>query len=257
LLISTPPACSVALDGAGAPRDNGSQQWRQFKEDASMAEPARRRRILVVNPNANEEVTQGLAAALAPVAFGDGPEIDCVTLREGPYGIETQEHVEAVALPLRRLVVESEGVDAFVIACYSDPGLHACREATLRPVFGINEAGVLTALARGERFGVIAIGQRSIRRHVRYLRQMGLATRFAGERPLNVSVAETASGERTLERMIEVGRQLRDADGADVIIMGCAGMARHRRPLEAELGVAVIDPTQAAVAMAIGTVQFG
>ena len=79
-----------------------------------------------------------------------------------PYGIETQEHVESVALPLRRLVEADNGVDAFVIACYSDPGLHVCREATPRPVFGINECGVLTALARAERFGVIAIGQRSI-----------------------------------------------------------------------------------------------
>jgi Asp/Glu/hydantoin racemase len=215
-----------------------------------------RRRILVVNPNSNEVVTKGLADALEPIAFEDGPEIDCVTLKEGPYGIETQEHVESVTLPLRRLVAGSNEVDAFVIACYSDPGLHACREATSRPVFGINEAGVLTALARAERFGVIAIGQRSIRRHVRYLRQMGLDARFAGERPLNMSVAETASGGKTLDRMIEVGAELRDEDGADVVVMGCAGMARHRQPLEAALGVPVIDPTQAAVAMAVGAVQF-
>jgi Asp/Glu/hydantoin racemase len=215
-----------------------------------------RRRILVVNPNSNETVTRGLAEALAPIRFEDGPEIECVTLKEGPYGIETQEHVESVALPLRRLVAGSNDVDAFVIACYSDPGLHVCREATARPVFGINEAGVLTALARGERFGVIAIAQRSIRRHVRYMRQMGLLDRLAGERPVNMSVAETASGERTLDRMTEVGRQLRDTDDADVIVMGCAGMARHRASLEAALGIPVIDPTQAAVAMALGTVQF-
>ena len=131
-----------------------------------------------------------------------------------------------------------------------------CREATARPVFGINECGVLTALARAERFGVIAIGQRSIRRHVRYMRQMGLIERFAGERPLDMSVAETAAGEKTLDRMIEVGKELRDEDGADVIVMGCAGMARHRQPLEAALGIPVIDPTQAAVTMAIGAVQF-
>jgi Asp/Glu/hydantoin racemase len=215
-----------------------------------------RGRILVVNPNSNEIVTKGLADALAPVQFADGPQIECRTLQEGPYGIETQEHVESVALPLRRLVAGSNDVDAFVIACYSDPGLHVCREATSRPVFGINECGVLTALASGERFGVIAIAQRSIRRHVRYMRQMGLLDRLAGERPLNMSVAETASGERTLERMIAIGKELRDADGADVIVMGCAGMARHRRPLEEALDVPVIDPTQAAVAMAIGAVQF-
>ena len=84
--------------------------------------------------------------------------------------------------------------DAFVIACYSDPGLHVCREGTSRPVFGIAECGVLTALARAERFGVIAIKQRSIARHMRYLRQMGLMDRLAGERPIELSVAEI--GER-------------------------------------------------------------
>src|SRR5262249_54575380 len=204
----------------------------------------------------NEAVTEGLTAALAPVRFVDGPEIECRTLAEGPYGIETQEHVESVTLPLRRLVAAGNDIDAFVIACYSDPGLAVCREATSRPVFGINEAGLLTALARGEQVGVIAIAQRSIRRHVRYLRQMGLMDRFAGERPLNTSVAEATSGEKTLRRLIEIGTELRDKDGADVIVMGCAGMARHRRALQAALAIPVIDPTQAAVAMAIGAVQF-
>ena len=88
------------------------------------------------------------------------------------------------------------------------------------------------------------------------MRQMGLLDRLAGERPLNMSVAETASGEHTFERMVAVGQELRDGDGADGIVRGCAGMARHRRPLEAALGVPAIDPTQAAVAMAIGAVQF-
>lgn len=218
---------------------------------------ARPARILVINPNSNAIVTRGLDEALAPLRFAGGPEIVCRTLEEGPIGIETQAHVESVTLPLSRLVASQTGFDAFVIACYSDPGLHVCREATPKPVFGINESGVLTALARGERFGVIAIKQRSVRRHVRYLRQMGLMDRLAGERPLDMSVAETASGEHTLSRMIEIGRTLRDQDGAEVIVMGCAGMARHRKPLEAELGIPVIEPTQAAVAMALGTVVFG
>jgi Asp/Glu/hydantoin racemase len=83
---------------------------------------------------------------------------------------------------------------------------------------------------------------------------MGLMDRFAGERPLEMSVGEAATGDKTLDRMVEIGRDLRDHDGAGVIVMGCAGMARHRRPLEQALGIPVIDPTQAAVAMAIGTV---
>lgn len=213
-------------------------------------------RIVVINPNANEAVTRGIARALAPLAALKGPEIVCRTLAEGPFGIETQADVESVTLPLRRLVESDAEASAFVIACYSDPGLHVCREATARPVFGIAEAGVLTALARADRFGVIAIRTRSIPRHMRYLRQMSLTDRLAGERALEMSVAETASGEGTLARMIAVGRALRDGDGAGAIVLGCAGMAAHRRPLEDELGIPVIDPTQAAVAMAYGALAF-
>jgi allantoin racemase len=215
-----------------------------------------RPRILVINPNSNVIVTKGLEVALQPLDFADGPEIVCTTLDEGPYGVESQADADSVTMPLRRLVESDNGSAAFVIACYSDPGLHVCREGTDRPVFGIAECGVLTAMTRAETFGVIAIAQRSIRRHIRYLRQMGLMDRLAGERPLNMSVAETASGDGTLAKMIEVGRALKDEDGAGAIVMGCAGMARLRRPLEDALGIPVIDPTQAAVAMALGAVQF-
>jgi Asp/Glu/hydantoin racemase len=215
-----------------------------------------RPRILVINPNSNQVVTQGLEEALKPLGFENGPEVVCHTLSEGPYGIESQADADGVAMPLRKLVEGDNSSAAFVIACYSDPGLQVCREGTNRPVFGIAECGVLTALARADTFGVIAVAQRSIPRHMRYLRQMGLTDRLAGERPLNMSVAETASGEGTLARMVDVGRALRDEDGARAIVMGCAGMARHRRPLEEALGIPVIDPTQAAVTMALGTVQF-
>lgn len=216
----------------------------------------RGKKILVINPNSNPQVTSNLAEALQPLLFQGGPEIDCVTLTEGPHGVETQADLESVTMPLRRLVAADNSSDAFVIACYSDPGLHVCREATQRPVFGMAESGVLTALARGDRFGVIAAAQGSIARHVRYLRQMSLMDRFVGERPLDMSVADTASSEGTLARMIEVGRTLRDQDGANAIVMGCAGMSRHRAALEDALGIPVVDPAQAAVTMAFGAVMF-
>src|SRR5260370_6555951 len=208
-----------------------------------------RQRIRVVNPNSNEAVTRGIDTALEPLRFANGPEIVCSTLAEGPFGIESQADAESVVMPLLRLIAADNSSDAFVIACFSDPGLHACRDGTPRPVLGIAECGVLAALARADRFGVIAIGQRPIARHVRYLRQMGMMSRFAGERPLEMSVAETASGDKTLERMVEVGRALKDQDGAEVVGMGCAGMARHRRALEEAPGVSVIYPPPAAVTM--------
>jgi Asp/Glu/hydantoin racemase len=77
--------------------------------------------------------------------------------------------------------------------------------------------------------------------------------RCAGDHPLGLSVADVEGGPDTFSRMSAVGQTLRDEHGADVIIMGCAGMAKHRASLEDALGVPVIDPTQAAVSIAVGT----
>ena len=210
--------------------------------------------ILVINPNSNETVTEVMAKELQSFNFSDGPEIVCVSLTQGPFGIESQADVESVKLPLRNMVYDRKNIDAFVIACYSDPGLQMCREATERPVFGIQKCGVLAAMARGDRFGVIALQERSIRRHLLYLRQMGVMGRFAKERAANLSVEECASGTKTFDKLCTVAQQLRDEDHADTVILGCAGMASHRSSLESKIGIPVIDPVQAAVSMAMHTV---
>ena len=210
--------------------------------------------ILVINPNSTEAVTEGMAKELQSFNFSDGPEIVCVSLTQGPFGIERQADVESVKLPLRNMVSGHKDIDAFVIACYSDPGLQVGREATERPVFGIQECGVLAAMAQGDRFGVIALQERSIRRHLLYLRQMGVMGRFAKERAANLSVEECANGTTTFDKICTVAQQLRDEDQADTIILGCAGMASHRSSLESKIGIPVIDPVQAAVSMAIHNV---
>jgi Asp/Glu/hydantoin racemase len=215
-------------------------------------------RILVINPNSTEAVTRGIDEALEPLRIAGGPAIECMTLEDGPPGIETQQHVDGVVAPPVRTVRSRDGdFAAFVIACYSDPGLHSVREATSKPVLGISECGILTALTLGQKFGVIAILRQSIPRHLRYIGALGVADRLAGELPVGLGVTELSDQKRTFGRMVEVGKALREQHGADVVVMGCAGMARYRKPLQDAIGVPVVEPTQAAVAMAIGRVRLG
>jgi allantoin racemase len=211
--------------------------------------------ILVINPNSTEAVTRGIDEACAPLRLPGGPQIECVTLKEGPPGIETQQHVDGVVSPLLKKIKDSDA-SAFVIACYSDPGLHTLREATKKPVLGISECGILTALTLGQKFGVIAILRQSIPRHLRYMGALGVMDRLAGELPIGLSVTELSNQDKTFGRMVEVGKRLRDEHGADVIVMGCAGMARYRKPLQDAVGVPVVEPTQAAVSMALGRVRL-
>lgn len=214
--------------------------------------------ILVINPNSTEAVTRAMDAACAPLRIAGGPAIECATLKEGPAGIETQRDVESVVEPLVRMVAAREQHHgAFVIACFSDPGIHVLRELTKKPVLGIAECSLLTALTLGQKFGVIAILRQSIARHARYIGALGLADRLAGELPLGLGVTELSDEKKTFERLVETAAKLRDDHGADVVIMGCAGMAPYRRRLQDALGVPVVEPTQAAVAMALGRVRLG
>jgi Asp/Glu/hydantoin racemase len=217
-----------------------------------------RERILVINPNSTVAVTHAIDEAIAPLRIAGGPEIRCLTLAEGPPGIESQLDADGVILPLCRMIGEHDDeAAAFVIACFSDPGLFAARESTAKPVLGIAECGILTALTLGHRFGVISILARSVARHLRYIGAMGVLPRLAGDLPVGLGVAGLADARTALPRMIEVGCILRDRRGADVLVMGCAGMARYRADLEEAVQIPVVEPTEAAVTMAIGRVRLG
>ncbi len=216
------------------------------------------RPIVVLNPNSSQSVTDALSEALEPLRFSGGPPIRCVTLAEGPPAIETDEHVAVVVEPVCDYLRDhEEDSGAFVIACFSDPGLQQARRVSARPVFGMAECGLLTALAHGRRYGVISILAASLPRHLSYFHALGIESRLAGDLPVGLGVLELEDHAVALERMSTVGSRLRDEHDADVIVMGCAGMAALRTPLEENLGIPVIEPVQAAVSMAMGAVALG
>lgn len=208
--------------------------------------------IHVINPNSSVDVTERMEKALADLAAISPYPIRCHTLAEGPPGIETQAHVDGVTAPLIDLVDRLEADAAgYVIACFSDPGVHALRERTAKPVIGIAEAAVTAALSLGDRFGIIAIKRQSIARHLRFIATLGLGHRVAGDRAIDRGVTELADEAATFGRMVEVGHRLRDEDGADSLIMGCAGFAAYRQRLEEALDMPVLDPTPVAVGQMI------
>lgn len=213
--------------------------------------------IYVINPNSSQHVTDGITRAVDPMRAMTPVAIEARTLAEGPPGIETQAHVDGVVTPLLAHCARLEdSASAFVVACYSDPGLAALREQSARPVLGIAEASILTAMTLGQRFGIASILSRSIPRHMRYVGAMGVMDRLAADMPLELGVLDLQDKTRTFERLKTVGAQLRDTAMADVIILGCAGMTAYRSDLEDHLGLPVVEPCQAAVAMAIGRVAL-
>ena len=88
--------------------------------------------IFVINPNSSADVTAGIDAAVEPLRSSDGPEIACLTLAEGPPGIQSQRDVDGVIEPLLKMAAKLENAaSAFVVACFSDPGMHSLREQSI------------------------------------------------------------------------------------------------------------------------------
>jgi len=212
--------------------------------------------LIIINPNSSQIVTDGIDAAVGPLRrFSTA--IRCLTLAEGPAGIESQKQADFTIAPMLRLAAAQTDAAGYVIACFGDPGLHALRDQTTLPVVGIQEAAVMTALTLGQKFGVIAIMPASIPRHLRAFGAMGVLDRLAGDRALGLGVTDLADPDKSLGAMIATGKRLRDDDGANVLIMGCAGMAQYRATLESETGLPVVEPCQAAAALALGHIALG
>ncbi len=210
-------------------------------------------RILVVNPNSSVACSAGISAALAPFRLPSGPVFEVATLAEGPPAIYDWRDWHGVVEPLCR-IIERELADAYVIACASDPGIEAARATTQRPVFGVFRSAVAVAVARAERFGVIAIVEASKARHMTALRAMGLEDRLVAEVALNVTMETLLQPQAARARLIAAARECA-ASGAGTVILGCTGMAHHRAAVEDAAGVPVIEPCQAAAGIALAAIQ--
>lgn len=210
--------------------------------------------IYVINASSRTDtgITEDLQKSLH---WADRPglaEVRCVTLEDGPNGISSERDSNDAAPAVLRFI-ERKGSEpdaaGFVIACFSDPGLHAARDLTHHPVVGIGEAGLLAALGLGDRIGTISVsagGENKIRRQ---LRQLGVVDRLAGHRGLGLDYGQLRDPAVVTERLVDAARSLREGDDAQALVFAGAGMARYVAPVTEAVGLPVIDPSQAAVGL--------
>jgi allantoin racemase len=216
-------------------------------------------RLNIVNPNTTAAMTKTIAAAAARAARPD-TIICAVESAFGPASIEGA-YDDAFAVPglLERIREgEANGADAHVIACFDDTGLDAARALADAPVVGIGEAGFHAAAMVAHRFAVVTTLSRSVPVLENNLLRYGLDRRCARVRATDVAVLELDDPASNAREKIgaEIARAL-GGDGAEAIVLGCAGMADFAASLSAEFGVPVIDGVAAAVVMAEGLAAIG
>jgi len=214
-------------------------------------------RILLVNPNTTETMTDKAAFAARAVA-ASGTAIIAATSRMGPVSIEGH-YDGALAIPglLSELKERAGEYDAAIIACFDDTGLDAARSFAEVPVLGLCESAVATAGFLAQRFTVVTTLERSrvlIDNLVRRYGMGGRAKVRASDIPV-LQLEDPASGAIGKLRA-EIERALAE-DGAEAIVLGCAGMTDLARELQDIYGVPVVDGVAAAVKQAEALVSLG
>lgn len=214
-------------------------------------------KIKLINPNTTSSMTDTIAHAARAVA-APGTEIIAVTSKSGAVSIEGHYDEAMSIIGLVDAINEKPEADAYIVACFGDPGLLAAREIATGPVLGIAEAAMHAASFISTGFSVVTTLERTriIAEHL--VRNYGMEQHCRRVRAVDIAVLELDNPDSNARAMIlsECERAMLE-DGSGAIVLGCAGMADLNQYLENKLGVPVIDGVTAAVKFAEALVGLG
>jgi allantoin racemase len=215
-------------------------------------------RILVINPNTTQAMTDEIGH-VARASAAPGTEIDCVSPESGPRSIEGHADEVLAAYNTLDVVARTRGeYDGYVIACFGDPAIAACREIADVPVVGIAEAAFHMASLVAYKWSIVTVLPRVKPFMEEVVHRNGMDGRCASIRCTPLTVLEIeADIERTKRMMLEEARDAIANDGAEAILLGCAGLGPIDKTMQEALGVPVFDGTACAVKLLEGLHGYG
>ena len=205
-------------------------------------------RVLLVNPNTTTTMTETMAAAVRPVLAPDS-QLEALTAEYGPESIEGY-YDEVFAIPpmLELLRARAGSYDGVVVACFDDTGVDAARSVTSVPVIGICQAAMHAAATLANSFSVITTLGRSVPALEHLAVKYGFERACRSVRASEVPVLELEEMRDDAVGCIRAEiRAALETDGAEAIVLGCAGMTTLMSRLAKEFGVPVIDGVGVAV----------
>ncbi|NDV51636.1 aspartate/glutamate racemase family protein [Salipiger sp. PrR003] len=209
-------------------------------------------RLLLVNPNMTEAMTNSMATIARRVVGGRAEILPLTAPRGFPYIASRAEAQIAGGIALEMIADNIEGIDAVIIAAFGDPGLVGAREIFDVPVVGMAEAAVLSAAMLGDRFSIVTFSPVMTRWYSDCVAATGLVGRFTGVRTPKRHAPELLHARDAQHAaLVELARAAAIEDGADVVILGGAPLAGLAPEIASEVPAVVLDPISAATAQAL------
>ncbi|MBN1274103.1 MAG: Asp/Glu/hydantoin racemase [Candidatus Aminicenantes bacterium] len=209
-------------------------------------------KVLIINPNSDPEMTAAILRTARKFSRGRF-EVDAKSTPGAQGFIETYEDQALSAPGMIKLLKENEKkYDAFIVACHSDPHLDVLKEITTKPVVGIGEASMKLATMLGHRFSVLTDNPHSIPNKEVQARTYHLEGLLA-----SVRAPEKTSGGGEMEMYGKAAKTAVEKDGAEVLVLGCAGLTGMDKKLCGKLDVPILDGVVCALFLAVGFAEAG
>ncbi len=205
-------------------------------------------KALVINPNTSQAMTAEIERTAQRVFQPPWSSL-VVAAPAGPESLESWSDYALASVTVLPLLTQHADVDGVVLACFGDPGLYPLKEAFEKPVVGIAEASMALALMVGNRFGILAGMRRAVELIDSMVRTYGLEGRYAGTESLDMRVLDFDKDRTATLAVLEtVSHKLRSR-GAEVLLLGCAGLTGFVEDLQKRVEMPVIDPVEAGCRM--------
>jgi allantoin racemase len=210
-------------------------------------------RVLVVNPVGHDRWDHSDKKIYESYA-SEGTEVDVVSLPRGPASVETAEaYAEVEPLIIELVKGIHAGYDAVIVNCFLDPGVAKLRKILgNKVVVGPCEASLSLARNLSDKIAVVTVGGgvETLGLIKERVKSLGFENVVVSVRGISLRVLELdRDREVTLRHLVnEASKAV--SEGADVIVLGCTGLAGMAREVSDAVGVPVIDPAWSALKIA-------
>ena len=212
-------------------------------------------RILLVNVNTTVAATEAMVD-VARHGVHAGTDVVGLTPSFGSAGVDSnvQSLLAAVGV-LDAVMSYGEPYDAVVLGGFGEHGREGLVELLEVPVVDITEASVHVAMLLGRTFSIVTTLARAVSQIEDRLLLAGLRERCTSVRPVGLSTRELDL-DGAAAAVVAAARSAVD-DGAEVIVLGCGGLAGLADQVSQAIGVPVVDPVMTGVVLAESLVRLG
>lgn len=208
------------------------------------------KQILLINPNSSEKMTSDIQDTVSRLNIPD-LAVTVVKMPDAPEVLEsfvdyTVAGTEVIKY-LNQLQPTGKQYDGVLLACFGDPCLYALKEICQVPVIGIAECAMSIALLLGFKFSILASSTKAKPMMEATVKAYGLEARMASVETFNLPIADFVNDKEVLRNSILNSSKAAKAKGAEVLLLGCAGMTMIGDEIEAQVGIPVIDPIKTGI----------